>query len=183
MFRVFAIMRQLHELLWCLGEALALPAARLLYTELGLAREETERLTRASPAALEALDITAYRRDVSIVLRRASELARADFRGPDAGPGPADLGGTDLIGKDLRGADLRAASLRGAALVGANLTGTDLSGADFTGADLRGADLSGADLTGSIFLTQSQLESARGDAGTRLPPPLTSPAHWVRSRS
>jgi Pentapeptide repeats (8 copies) len=174
MFRVFTIMRQLHELLWYLGEALALPAARPLRTELSDALEETERLTRGSPAALEALELTGYRRDVAALLRRASELARA---GPGS-PGGADLAAADLVGKDLTDADLRNASLRGAVLVGADLRGADLGGADLTGADLRGADLRGADLTGSIFLTQSQVEAARGDAGTRLPPPLTSPAHW-----
>ena len=55
MFRVFTIMRQLHELLWYLGEALTLPAARPLYPELSRALEETERLTRGSPDALEEM--------------------------------------------------------------------------------------------------------------------------------
>ena len=175
MFRVFTIMRQLHELLWYLGEALALPAAGPLHPELGRAFEETERLTRGTPAALEALEMTAYRRNLSALLRRASELARAD---PGVAGG-ADLAGADLIGASLAGAELRGASLRGAVLFGADLRGADLRGADLTGADLRGADLRGADLAGSIFLTQSQVDTARGDAGTRLPPPLSSPAHWA----
>jgi uncharacterized protein YjbI with pentapeptide repeats len=175
MFRVFTVMRQLHELLWYLGEALALPAAGTLHTELGRAFEETERLTRGTPAAIEALEMTAYRRDLTALLRRASELARA---GP-GGEGGADLGGADLTGAGLAGAELRGASLRGAVLIGADLRGADLRGADLTGADLRGADLRGADLAGSIFLTQSQVDTARGDVGTQLPPPLSSPAHWA----
>jgi uncharacterized protein YjbI with pentapeptide repeats len=174
MFRVFTIMRQLHELLWHLGEALDLQAAGPLHRELGRAFEETERLTRGTPAALETLEMTAYRRDVSALLRRASELARVG----SGGPGGPDLAGADLIGRDLAGAELRGASLRGAVLAGADLRGADLGGADLAGADLRGADLRGADLSGSIFLTQSQVDAARGDAGTRLPPRLTSPAHW-----
>lgn len=171
MFGVFPVMRQLHELLWYLSEALTLAAARPLRRELSLALEETERLTRGSPAALEDLDMPAYRQEVSALLRRASELARA-------GLGGADLAGADLIGKDLRDAGLSGASLRGATLIGADLSRADLSRADLTGADLRGADLSGADLTGTMFLTRSQLEAARGDAATRLSPPLTTPAHW-----
>jgi uncharacterized protein YjbI with pentapeptide repeats len=179
MFRVFTIMRQLHELLWYLGEALALPAARPLHTELRRAFEETERLARGTPDALETLEMAAYRRNVNALLRRASELARAGLPGRAAGPGGADLAGADLVGQDLARADLRGASLRGAVLVGADLRGADLRGADLTGADLRGADLRGADLAGSIFLTQSQVDTARGDVGTRLPPPLSSPAHWA----
>ena len=50
--------------------------------------------------------------------------------------------------------------------------------ADLIGADFRDADLSGADLTGSIFLTQAQVNAAKGGADTKLPPALSRPAHW-----
>jgi uncharacterized protein YjbI with pentapeptide repeats len=178
MFRVFTIMRQLHELLWYLGEALTLPAVRPLYRELSRALEQTERLTRGSPDALVELDAAAYQQDTNALLHRASELARAGPRGPDT-----DLAGADLAGKDLTDADLRGASLRGACLIGADLGGADLTMADLTGADLRGASLRGTELTGAIFLTQSQLDAAKGDATTRLPPSLISPAHWLPSQT
>jgi hypothetical protein len=71
--------------------------------------------------------------------------------------------------------------LRGAYLIGADLRGADLRAADLIGADLRGADLGDTDLTGSIFLTQAQLDAATGDPDTKLPPPLTRPAHWPAS--
>ncbi len=172
MFEVFTVMRQLHELLWYLAEALTLPAARPLYGELRRAFGETERLTRGTAADLAELAVAERRHQVGALLRRASELARA-------GPQPrGDHAGADLTGADLRGADLRGASLRSARLIAADLRDADLRGADLTGADLRGADLAGADLTGSIFLIQSQLDAARGDAGTRLPPSLARPAHW-----
>ena len=173
MFAVFTVMRQLHELLWYLSEALTLPPARPLPGELSRAFAATERLGYGSPGALAALDVSAHRRTVNTLLLRASELVRAGTRGQGG-----DLSGADLIGKNLRGADLAGASLRGARLIGADLRGADLRMADFTGADLRGADLGGADLTGSIFLTQAQLDAAKGGPHTRLPPSLTSPAHW-----
>jgi uncharacterized protein YjbI with pentapeptide repeats len=171
MFKVFTIMRQLHELLWYLAEALTLEPARPLHEELGRALDETERLTRARPEALMELDVAAHRDDVNALLVRTSALARAASR--------RDLRGADLIGADLRGADLSGASLRGACLIGADLRRADLRSADLTGADFRGADLAGADLTGSIFLIQSQLEAAKGDHRTQLPPVLTHPAHWA----
>jgi uncharacterized protein YjbI with pentapeptide repeats len=174
MFGVFPIMRDLHELLWYLSEALMLQRARPLRVELRLALEETEGLSHNSPDALLELDLEAHRRDVNALLLRASELVRADVR-----PKKKDRRGADLIGAKLKGADLSGASLRGAHLIGADLRGADLRMADLTGADLRGADLSGADLAESIFLIQSQLEAARGDTQTRLPPSLTRPAHWL----
>ena len=34
----------------------------------------------------------------------------------------------------------------------------------------------------ALFVTQAQLDAAEGDTGTRLPPPLTRPAHWPGRR-
>jgi uncharacterized protein YjbI with pentapeptide repeats len=172
MFEVFPIVRDLHELLWYLSEALALPAADALHGELSRALGATERLAGQSPDELLDLDVAAHRRDVNDLLLAASDLARAGVRHKK------DHRGDDLIGADLEGADLRGASLRGAYLIGADLRGADLGRADVTGADLRGADLRAADLTDAIFLTQSQLDSAKGDSGTRLPSSLTHPDHW-----
>ena len=56
--------------------------------------------------------------------------------------------------------------------------GADLMGADLIGADFRDADLRGADLSESIFLIQSQLDAAKGNNETKLPPSLTRPTHW-----
>lgn len=173
MFDVFPVMRDLHELLYYLTEARALPAARPVRGELTRALEETGRLTALDADALAAVDVMAVRQEVNPLLLRASELARAGFGGKKK-----DRRGADLIGAKLKGADLRGASLRGARLIGADLRGADLRLADLIGADLRGADLRGADLTGSLFLIQSQLDAAKGDAATVLPPSLNRPAHW-----
>jgi uncharacterized protein YjbI with pentapeptide repeats len=175
MFAAFAVMRQLHELLSYLAEAMALAPAEPVRDELSRAYCETEELTHASAEALVALDLAAHRDAVNELLRRASTLARAPAR-----PQPADRRGAHIIGADLRGADLRAAKLRGARLIGADLRRADLRVADLTGADLRGADLGGADLTGALFLTQAQLDAATGDRDTRLPPTMSRPAHWTR---
>ncbi len=80
MFQAFTIMRQLHELLWYLNEALALPAAGPFHGELSAAFEETERLTGSSPEALAELDVGTLRDGVNALLLRTSELARAGAR-------------------------------------------------------------------------------------------------------
>ena len=154
MFALLPVMRQLHELIWYLSEALKLDRARRLHPELGAALAETARLAEGTPDELLAIDLAAYRNRVNPLLQRASELARAGW------PGKKDHRGANLIGRKLRGADLCGASLRGALLIGADLRDADLRGADFTGADLRGADLRGADLDGALFLTESQLTAA-----------------------
>jgi uncharacterized protein YjbI with pentapeptide repeats len=173
MFAVFPAMRQLHELLWYLAEALTLPDAAPVWPEARALQEETAALTRLAPGELAALDVGAHSRRAGELLDRVSALARASVPGR-----AADRRGSDLVGARLRGADLRGAGLRGAYLIGADLTRADLRSADLLGADLRGADLAGADLTGAIFLTQPQLTAAKGDAATRLPSWARRPAHW-----
>ncbi|MER6945280.1 pentapeptide repeat-containing protein [Nonomuraea sp. NPDC000554] len=173
MFKVFPVVRQLHELLWYLTEALSLRPAAGLHPEIRARRDEVEALTHGSPDSLLELNVPALRQEVNELLLRTSELVRAGTGGRRK-----ERRGADLIGAKLRAADLRGANLRGAYLIGADLRGADLRLADLIGADLRGADLGGADLTGCIFLTQSQLNAAKGDSATKLPPALTRPAHW-----
>lgn len=181
MFKVFLIMRQLHELLWYLTEALTLQPARSIHGALRSMLGETERLTHLSPDSLMELDVAVRRADVNALLLKTSELVRAEARsGHNAHSGRQKTfgRGANLIAADLRKIDLRGANLRGACLIAADLRGTDLSGADFIGADFRDADLRGADLTKSIFLTQAQVAAAKGDTSTKLPSQLTRPKHW-----
>jgi uncharacterized protein YjbI with pentapeptide repeats len=94
--------------------------------------------------------------------------ASATIRGADQ-----EYRGALLIGRDLSARDFRRAGLRGAFLTGANL-----SLADLLGAELINTNLAGADLSTSLFLTQYQVNSAIGDAATRLPDTLTRPRHY-----
>ncbi|MEV6347845.1 pentapeptide repeat-containing protein [Actinoplanes sp. NPDC051851] len=155
MFALLPVMRQLHELMWLLTEALALEEARPVHDRLETALSETDRLAGGDAGELVGLDVDAYRQRVNGVLRKASQLARARV-----GRRLVDHSGAQLIGRRMRGADLRGASLRGALLIGADLRDADLRRADFTGADMRGTDLRGADLNGALFLTSSQLRAA-----------------------
>jgi uncharacterized protein YjbI with pentapeptide repeats len=168
MGEVFPVMRALHELLYYLTEATELAPSEALREQIDL----TARFTRLPADELAAVDVTAHRETVNVLLRKASEQARS------AVPKRKDRRGAQLLGADLRNVALRGANLRGAQLLGADLRGVDLHLADVTGADLRQANLAGADLRGTLFLLQSQLDAARGDANTRLPAHVTKPTHW-----
>ncbi|WP_405581973.1 pentapeptide repeat-containing protein [Streptomyces sp. NBC_01190] len=173
MFAALPVMRQLHELLRHLTEARDHPAASAERAAIGRALDRVDALTRLDPDALLAVDPAAERAEVGELLGRVSEAVRAQVPGRRK-----DRRGADLMGARLRGAALRGAGLRGALLIGADLRDADLRLADLLGADLRDTDLRGADLTGALFLTQPQLNAARGDTRTALPPALTRPSHW-----
>lgn len=167
MFDVFDLMRQLHEILWYLTEA----SVRAPAPDVSVLLKETEELTLADAKTLLSVDIETIRDRVRPVLAHTSTHVRAALRGKDHA-------GADLIGAKLRRASLRGANLRGAYLLGADLRDADLRCADLLGADLRNADLGGADLREVLFLTQFQLNAARGDSTTRFPDTLTRPTHW-----
>jgi hypothetical protein len=167
-FAVLPVMRQLHEALWYLTEAGSLTGP--LAPQVSELRELTESLAGGTPAVLAGLDVGAHRARVGELLARVSAAVR--------GPGRPDRAGADLIGRDLRRQDLRNASLRGAYLIGADLRGQHLGSADLLGADLRAADVRGTDLGGCLFLTQPQVEAAKGDATTTIPAALSRPPHW-----
>ncbi|MEU9085507.1 pentapeptide repeat-containing protein [Streptomyces sp. NPDC048357] len=174
MFEVFPVMRQLHELLFYIAEALTLPDAAPLHPELRRLLAQTEQWTRADAEALTALDITPLRQEINTLLLETSELVRAKVPGRKK-----NHRGADLMGARLAGADLRGANLRGAYLIAADLRRADLRTADLIGADLRDANLRGADLRHAVFLTQPQLNAAQGDPTTQFPPTLTRPTHWT----
>jgi hypothetical protein len=173
MVRVFPVVRALHELLWLLAEARRLPGASPVRPELNRLFTVTDELAGGRPDTLQDLDVGPHRAEVNAVLVRASELARA------AVAYRPQLRGADLTGRDLNGADLRGANLRGATLIGVNLRGAELGLADLTGADLRGAEVAGARLAETLFLSQAQLDAARGDGATTLPPARHRPPHWT----
>src|SRR5262249_27563850 len=148
MHQVFPVVRQVHEWLWYLTEARTLrpdPEIDRAIAELETVTEHPER----------------HWPTVRALLRKASG---------DKKPMKKDLAGRNFAGPDLRDPDLR-----GAMLIRTNLAGADLRRADLIGADLRDAELQHADLSTSLFLTQPQLESARGDDTTRIPPKLQRP--------
>lgn len=115
-----------------------------------------------------------------------ADMGDANLRG--ANLRDADLRGLNLWGADLEDADLRGATLDKANLGDANLTDANLMGAGLVGAELGGAnladvefvgtDLCGADLLEVVNLRQEQVDEARGDRTTKLPPGLNRPPAW-----
>jgi hypothetical protein len=180
MFAVFAVMQDLHELLWYLSEAAQLPLTSALVKEVSAAYRSVTKITELAPDELLRVDVQAHRESIVTLLSQVSERARSRMAAPwkmskktrDVGPR------SDLMGRTFSGSSLRGANLRGAYLIAANLTDADLTMTDLIGADLRDARLHHANLSESLFLTQQQVNSAIGGSSTRLPRGLERPSHW-----
>jgi uncharacterized protein YjbI with pentapeptide repeats len=166
MFAVFAVVQRLHEMLVLLDQAAALDPG----TDASRLRERVAGHTVGRPEELLDVELDRLSALVGELLREVSRSVR--------GAEGESWSGADLAGQDLRTTDLADADLRGALLLAADLRGAVLARTDLLGADLRDADLSGADLSSALFLTQPQLNSARGSATTTLPTSLRRPVAW-----
>ncbi|MNH98720.1 Pentapeptide repeats (8 copies) [compost metagenome] len=175
MFEVFPVVQQLFEMLNYINQALDLEETHSIHNELQMVYDATLSLTHLHPKEILLLDVIAHRVVVNQLLLKTSELIRKDYFQSNRNSKIRK----DYLGANLKGANLRGINFRGTLLIAANLRNADLRNVDFIGSDLRDADLSGADLTGSIFLTQAQVNSAKGNKATRLPRNLKVPAHWL----
>ena len=82
------------------------------------------------------------------------------------------------MGKNFKRANLDGKDFSMSFLIMANLEGCSLKGTNFLGADLRDTNIQNTDLSESIFLTQMQVNAARGNKATQLPKHLTKPTTW-----
>ncbi|THG28765.1 pentapeptide repeat-containing protein [Naasia lichenicola] len=181
MFTVFPIVRRLHELLWHLDQALGMRPPAQLAGALENLFSRVLQLADSAPESLAELDVDREFDTARPLLIEASRLVRRQATAPARGRSKRIRPGADLMGVDLHGADLRGADLRGALLIAADLRDADLALCDLLGADLRDADVRGARLADALFLTQMQVNGARGDERTTLPDGFLRPSRWSRS--
>ncbi|WP_211747717.1 pentapeptide repeat-containing protein [Paenibacillus sp. Marseille-Q4541] len=173
MFLVFPVMQQLHEMMYYLLDALSREETASLHNQIQEYLSQTDQITFLNPLRLIQFDIPQHRSMINEVLVAASELVRATTGQQKK------MKKRDYIGAKLKESNLMGMNLRGCLFIACDLQGADLRNADVIGADFRDADLRGANLTGSIFLTQVQVNSARGDKTTKLPEHLKIPSHWL----
>jgi Pentapeptide repeats (8 copies) len=154
------------------------------------------------PLDIQAILTVLGRRDVTYekVGDQSLDLHEADLTGADLSD--ADFRSAKFIEADLTGADLSRARLgqadfSAAILNGAKLEATKLDGAFLMDVDLNcysilgsptcanlsytlltGANISRADLTRATGLSTAQLESAKGNSQTKLPPSIPRPKSW-----
>lgn len=182
-FDGFLVMKQLHEMLWYLTEAFRLQSNDSLKEEISKMIMDTDKLTDLTGDSLMELDLVAHRFKVNALLLKTSEAlrAKASRSNKNSLKNKKTIGGRlNLIGLDLKKVNLVGENLSGALLIAADLRDVDLSFADLIGADMRDTDLRGANLSNSIYITQAQINAAKGNANTKLPKSIVRPSHWEK---
>jgi hypothetical protein len=169
-FRVFLIVFQLHQMEWYLLESLSLDVDEQLKGDIKALINENESMTSKSPENILKLDIDQYQLRVNQVLKQVN--CKAAAKAP---------GGKNFLGKNFNKANLDNMDFSMALMIAADLEGCSLRGTSFLGADMRDANIMNTDLSNSIFLTQMQINSAKGNLHTKLPENISRPASWQRS--
>ncbi|WP_395018652.1 pentapeptide repeat-containing protein [Robinsoniella peoriensis] len=172
-FQVFLAVWQLHQMVWYLAEAAAVIPAEKLAEDIDALITEYKNMTALPSDQILQIDIEEYRTRVNLILKKAGELTANSIA-----PGKNTVRRSDNMGKNFKKANLDGQDLSMSLLIAANLEGCSLFGTNFLGADMRDTNIRNADLSESLFLTQAQVNAARGNENTKLPKTLCRPKSW-----
>lgn len=168
-FETFLVVFQLHQMLWYLIQASTLDACAKFKQEIAGLIEEATTLTTKKPYTLLSYDIDHYRNQVNKILKCIIEQISK----------PSNNHSKMYLGKNFKGKNLDHQDFSMSLLIAANLKNCSLRGTNFLSADLRDANFKNTDLRESLFLTQMQINSAKGNHNTLLPSYLTQPCTWL----
>ncbi|WP_242974623.1 pentapeptide repeat-containing protein [Lacrimispora amygdalina] len=83
-----------------------------------------------------------------------------------------------LLGKNFQSKNFSGLDLSTKLLIAANFNTCVFDGTIFLGADTRDTDFSNANLRDAVFLSQGQINAAKGNRNTKLPLYLDYPLTW-----
>ncbi|WP_195270104.1 pentapeptide repeat-containing protein [Eubacterium sp. 1001713B170207_170306_E7] len=172
-YLVFLAVYRLHQMLWYLTEAATLIPAADIRRAVETVIQDLDRLTRQTPEMLLKVNLDECRDRTNQLLKEAWHSVQKTQKVP-----ARDKKSPDFIGRNFKRASLDGQDFSQSLLIAANLEGCSLKGANLLGADLRDTNLKDADLRDSIFLTQAQINSAKGNERTRLLEFIVRPEQW-----
>jgi len=169
-FQVFMIVFQLHQMAWYLLEALSLVTDEPLNADIDELIIKNKQIAACAPEEILRIDMAEYRARVNQVLKQVSRsITTVSSYAAES---------KDFFGKNFKQANLDGRDFSMALMIAANLEGCSLKGTNFLGADLRDANIKETDLRSCVFLSQMQINSAKGNSNTKLPAKLTRPSNW-----
>ena len=171
-FDVFVIVFKLYQIRYYLIEASSLISAQPLKKSIQCLIEENIKMCHYRPDSILSLDLEEYRHRANQILKQVCKLLQQSIRS-ESKKVPANFLGGNFRGLDMSGADL---SIK--LLIAANFEKSLFKGTIFLGADTRDTNFSDADLSEAVFLTQGQVNAAKGNRNTKLPYQLDYPPTW-----
>jgi hypothetical protein len=173
-FEVFIKVFNLQQILWFLSEILTLMPAKALWEKSYIYMNQLDFLIQSSPKDILNFDLGEFRENVNPLLKDTGEIIKREVFYTNG-----IIKKKDFIGHNFKKARLDGYNFSSSLLIAANLEGCSLTGSNFIGADLRDTNIKNADLRESIFLTQGQINAAKGNQNTCIPKHLIKPLSWI----
>lgn len=171
-FDVFLVIFQLYQMRYFLEESKIIIPAKELWSDIQNLISENEALCKSTPQDILDIDIESYRNRVNIILKQVCSFIKKSFKNSD------NKGITDFLGRNFTKRNMSGLDLSMKLLIGSNFDSCIFDGTIFLGADTRDTNFNNSDLREAVFLTQGQINSAKGNRNTKLPKHLDSPVTW-----
>jgi hypothetical protein len=171
-FDVFVIVFQLYQIRYFLEEAKIITQAKELWIDIQNLIDENEALCNSTPQNILKIDIDSYRNKINITLKQVCGTIIKCFKNSN------NKRLTEFLGRNFKKRDMSGLDLSMKLLIATDFDSCIFEGTVFLGADTRDTDFSNADLRDAVFLTQGQVNSAKGNRNTKLPKHLDYPITW-----
>jgi uncharacterized protein YjbI with pentapeptide repeats len=172
-FDIFVIVFQLYQIRYFLEESMTIILDKGLESNIESLICENENMCNYIPEDLLDIDMKKYKDKVNVVLKQVCDFIKKDIRHKNRKK-PSKFFGKNYSKKDMSGFDFGMELL-----IAANFDSCRFDGTIFLGADTRDTNFNNADLREAVFLTQGQINCAKGNKNTKLPENLEYPVTWM----
>ncbi len=171
-FDVFCAVFRMYQMRYFLAESMLIIPAEPIREDIQSLLEENIEICQSAPKDILSFDIESYRQRVNPVLRKVCTLLQQTLHSDEKQSSKV------FMGKSLKGRDMSGLDFSTKILIGADFSNGTFNGTIFLGADTRDTNFSNADLSEAVFLTQGQINSAKGNRNTKIPRHLYYPITW-----
>lgn len=171
-FDVYIVVFQLYQIRYFLLESMSLLPAKILKSNIKSLIQENEIICNSVPQDILKFNLENYRNKANVLLKQVCRLLQKSMYSENK-KCPSVLLGKNFQSKDFSGLDLSTKLL-----IAANFNTCVFDGTIFLGADTRDTDFSNANLRDAVFLSQGQINAAKGNRNTKLPQYLDYPLTW-----
>lgn len=165
-FNVFIIIYQLFQIRYYLEEGKNIIKSNNLINNIKDLILENNAFITLSPTDILKINLKDYRAKVNICLKEVHNNLNIKKLNKV------------LYGKNFKLKNMNNLDLSMELLIGSNFDGCTFNETTFLGSDTRDANFSNANLSKAFFITQGQINSAKGNKNTRLPKDLDYPVTW-----
>lgn len=166
-FDIFITVFQLFQIRYYLLQALTIYVTGKQRDEIKKLIIENKKICNYPSFKLQEFNIKAYKDEINPILKQICLQIRGNKKSYST-----------FLAKNFKGEDMSGLDLSMKLLIAANFNSCKFDNTIFLGADTRDTDFSNADLKKALFLTQGQVNSARGNLNTKLPSHLSYPITW-----